>query len=96
MDQELADQSSEIIELYKRHVPDYLVALGGAICAGDPEAISFQAHRLCSAMKSVGKMEIASLLECMQRPGVEPGDCETLFSQVEGRVNESLAKLAET
>ena len=96
MDEELADQSHEIIELYKRHVPDYLVALGSAVGAGDLEAISFQAHKLCSAMKAVGKMDIASLLENMQRPDIATSDCESLFAQVEGRIKESLAKLAET
>ena len=96
MDQDLSDQSDEIIELYKRHVPDYLKALSSAVWTGDLEAISFQAHKLCSAMKSVGKMDVAEILEKMQQPDMVISECEHLFSQVESRVNESLASLADT
>ncbi len=95
MDHELSDQSKEIIQLYKRHVPDYVLALRSAINAEDMEEISFHAHKLCSAMKSVGKMEIAALLEELQRPDIALGHCRSLFNIVEDSINESLAKLKD-
>lgn len=95
MDQDLLGQSNEIIALYKLHVPQYVTALGGAMDSGDPQDIAFHAHKLCSAMKSVGKMEIASMLERMQHQDVTIGECHDLFSKVESRINESLVKLAE-
>ena len=93
MDQELSGQSNEIIELYKRHVPDYVLTLSSALNAGDMEGIAFHAHKLCSAMKAVGKMKIAALLEEMQQPDIALSHCRSLFTQVEGGINESLAKL---
>lgn len=92
-DTNLPQPSDEIIALYRQHVPDYLSELLSAVENDDQEKVSFQCHKMCSAMRTMGFDNIADILEEIQRRKPQGEQLKELSSRVETLVNHTLLLL---
>lgn len=85
--------SAEICSLYQEHVPGYLSSLREAAEAQDDELVSYRSHKMCSAMKTVGFSEPASLLEQIERTSPDHNSLMSMIDRIENLVNRSIIVL---
>jgi signal transduction histidine kinase/DNA-binding NarL/FixJ family response regulator/HPt (histidine-containing phosphotransfer) domain-containing protein len=74
-------RSDAVAKVFLKHVPDQLVAIGGAVRAADPVALKAAAHKLKGSCLAVGVPRMAEL--CARLEEVE-GDKPALFAELEG------------
>ena len=85
--------SDEMVTLYKEHVPGYLSNLISAVNEDDRQQIFYGTHRMCSAMKTIGFLRVASLLERIEREKPVGSALSDLVEEIEQLVDDSLALL---
>ncbi len=87
------EPSDEIIALYCKHIPEYLSDLQTAVRENDEESVSFQCHKMLSAVKSMGFDNIARMLVTIQNEKPEGERLIELCDQVEKLIQHTLLLL---
>ena len=88
-------QHADIIALYKKHVPVYLGDLQGAVKEENQEQIIHHSHKMCSAMKTIGFVEAAEILERIEREKPVRQELQIMVDKLAQLVNDSMKRLAE-
>jgi len=85
--------SDEMVTLYKEHVPSYLSDLISAVKEDDRQQIFYGTHKMCSAMKTIGFLKVAGLLERIEREKPVGSSLFDLIGEIEQLVDDSLTLL---
>lgn len=85
--------SDEMVTLYREHVPSYLSDLISAVNEDDRQQIFYGTHKMCSAMKTIGFLKVASLLERIEREKPVGSALSDLIGEIEQLVDDSLTLL---
>ena len=85
--------SDEMVSLYKEYVPNYMSDLISAVREDDRKQIFYGTHKMCSAMKTIGFVKVASLLERIEREKPVGTALAELIGEIEELVSDSLALL---
>ena len=87
------NHSEEMVSLYKEHVPSYMSDLISAVKHDDRKQIFYGTHKMCSAMKTIGFLKVAHLLERIEREKPVGTTLVELIGEIEELVSDSLALL---
>lgn len=85
--------SEEMVTLYREHVPCYLSDLISAVNEDDRQQLFYGTHKMCSAMKTIGFLRVASLLERIEREKPVGSVLSDLIDEIEQLVDDSLTLL---
>ncbi|MGI9317029.1 MAG: Hpt domain-containing protein [bacterium] len=85
--------SDEMVTLYKEHVPSYMSDLMSAVKEDNRQQIFYGTHKMCSAMKTIGYMKVASLLERIETERPVGSTLFDLVGEIEQLVSDSLVIL---
>jgi len=90
-----SEPSKEMVALYQEHVPQYLAEFQTAIGDDDQKSVLFHAHKMSSAMKTMGFTNISDLLDEIQRNKPEGPELHEIGNKIEKLVGHTLVLLAK-
>jgi len=90
-----SEPSEEMVALYQEHVPVYLSDLRAAIGSDDEKLVQFHAHKMSSAMKTMGFMNISDLLDEIQKNKLEGKELSEVAQKIEKLVEHTLVLMAK-
>ena len=87
------EPSSELVELYRIHIPDYLDQLEKAIVERDKVKMRDVAHNIASAMGSIDDMEASDLFRRIEKEDLSYAEVATLLKQASAIARTTLDSL---
>ncbi len=90
-----SEPSKEMIALYQEHVPIYASELRAAIVTDDQKAVLFHAHKMSSAMKTMGFMNIADLLDEIQKNQLQGEELREVGKKIDKLVDHTLVLMSK-